>query len=106
MLIIHAVVRERGRAGCAGKTRDRERDSCVGPGDVVVVTFRSDRDKAVADLQRHGIRYTDLVLVDSFDQKAQVIAEKGIAFFIDSRRPSAGGRHGWRRSWCRGRSAA
>lgn len=53
------------------------------PGDVVVVTFRSDRDKAVADLKRHGIRYTDLVLVDSFDQKAKVITERGISFFID-----------------------
>ncbi|HMP57738.1 MAG TPA: hypothetical protein PKD86_00170 [Gemmatales bacterium] len=53
------------------------------PGEVVVITFRSDRDKAVADLQRHGIKYTDLVLVDSFEAKATVIAEKGISFFID-----------------------
>lgn len=49
----------------------------------MVITFRSDRQKAEADLQRHGIQYTELVLVDSFDQKAAVIAEKGIAFFID-----------------------
>lgn len=53
------------------------------PGDVVVITFRSDRDKAVADLQRHGIRFTEVVLVDSFEQKAQVIAERGISFYID-----------------------
>ncbi|HMP02771.1 MAG TPA: hypothetical protein PKD86_09020 [Gemmatales bacterium] len=53
------------------------------PGDVVVVTFRDDRDKAVADLNRHGIRFTEVVLVNSFEAKAQVVAERGIAFFID-----------------------
>lgn len=53
------------------------------PGDVVVITFRDDREKAVADLQRLGIRFTEVVLVDSFEAKAQVIAEKGIAFYID-----------------------
>lgn len=52
-------------------------------GEVVVVTFRDDRAKAEADLKRYGIRYTDLVLVDSFDKKAEVIAERGIAFYID-----------------------
>jgi hypothetical protein len=53
------------------------------PGAVVVITFRNDREKAVADLQRYGIRYTDLVLVDSFEAKSQVIAERGISFYID-----------------------
>lgn len=57
--------------------------SHVWPGDVIVVTFRRDRDKAVADLQKHGIRFTDVVLVSSFDQKAEVIAERGISFYID-----------------------
>lgn len=57
--------------------------SHVWPGDVIVVTFRSDRDKAVADLEKHGIRFTDVVLVSSFDQKAEVIAERGISFYID-----------------------
>lgn len=37
----------------------------------------------MADLERHGIRFTDLVLVDSFEGKAEVIAERGISFFID-----------------------
>jgi hypothetical protein len=53
------------------------------PGNVVVITFRDDREKAAADLRRHGIRYTDLVLVNSFDEKARVIADRGISFFID-----------------------
>jgi hypothetical protein len=57
--------------------------SHVWPGDVIVVTFRSDRDKAVADLEKHGIRFTDVVLVNSFDAKAEVIAERGISFYID-----------------------
>lgn len=57
--------------------------SHVWPGDVIVVTFRSDREKAVADLENQGVRFTDLVLVDSFDAKAQVIAERRIGFYID-----------------------
>jgi hypothetical protein len=55
----------------------------VWPGDVVVITFRSDRDKAVAGLEKHGIRFTDVVLVSSFAAKAEVIAERGISFYID-----------------------
>ncbi len=57
--------------------------SHVWPGDVIVVTFRKDREKAVADLEAHGIRFTDLVLVDSFEAKSKVIAERGITFYID-----------------------
>lgn len=57
--------------------------SYVWPGEVIVVTFRSDRAKAVADLQKHGIRFTDVVLVRSFDAKAEVIAQRGISFYID-----------------------
>lgn len=53
------------------------------PGYVVVITFRSDRDKAVADLEKHGIRYSDVVLVSSFDAKAEVIAERDISYYID-----------------------
>jgi|SRR6056297_223414 len=57
--------------------------SHVWPGDVIVITFRSDRDKAIADLQKHGIKFTDVVLVSSFDAKAEVIAERGISIYID-----------------------
>ncbi len=51
------------------------------PGDVIVITFRRDREKAIADLKKHGIRYTDVVLVSSFDAKAEVIRERGVSFF-------------------------
>jgi len=55
----------------------------VWPGDVIVVTYRRDSEKAVTDLENYGIRFDDVVLVDSFDAKAEVIAERGIAFYID-----------------------
>jgi len=53
------------------------------PGKVFVVSFRSDRDKALADLAEHNIRCDELILVDSFDAKADVIVEKGILIFFD-----------------------
>lgn len=67
--------------GCVDESSFFQFLSHVWPGDVIVVTFRSDRDKAVADL--HGIRFIDVVLVKSFDTKAEVIAERGISFHID-----------------------
>ena len=57
--------------------------SSVWPGDVIVVTYRSDREKAIADLEKYRIRFTDVVLVSSFDQKAEVIAERQISYYID-----------------------
>jgi hypothetical protein len=57
--------------------------SHVWPGDVIVVTFRTDRENAVADLEKHGIRFTDVVLVNSFEAKAEVIVERGISFYVD-----------------------
>jgi hypothetical protein len=52
----------------------------VWPGDVIVITFRRDRDKAISDLEKYRIRYTDVVLVSRFDAKAEVIAERGISY--------------------------
>jgi hypothetical protein len=69
--------------GCVDESSFFQILSHVWPGDVIVVTFRRDRDKAIVDLQKYGIRYTDVVLVNSFDQKAEVIAERGISFYID-----------------------
>lgn len=48
-----------------------------------VLTYRSDREKAVADLARYCIKYDDLILVDSFEVKVQVIAENGIFVYFD-----------------------
>jgi len=53
------------------------------PGTVFVVSYRSDRSKAEADLTRFGVRCDELILVDSFDAKAKVIVEKGILVFFD-----------------------
>lgn len=69
--------------GCVDESSFVRILSQVWPGDVIVVTFRSDREKAVADLEKHNIRFTDVVLVNSFDQKAKVIAERGISFYFD-----------------------
>ena len=39
--------------------------------------------KARDDLQRLGITYDELLLVDSFDGKADVIAEKQVGVYFD-----------------------
>lgn len=55
----------------------------VWPGDVVVITFRQDRATAESDLDRFGIRYSELVLVDSLEAKAQVVRDKGVMVYFD-----------------------
>jgi hypothetical protein len=57
--------------------------TAVWPGKVIIITFRSDRAKAEADLETLGICYDELVLVESFGQKAEVIVEKGILVYFD-----------------------
>lgn len=53
------------------------------PGRVVVITYRPDRDEAARDLRELGVRWDELVLVDSFEQKADEIAERGIGVYFD-----------------------
>ena len=55
----------------------------IWPGEVVVISYRSDYAKAEADLQQLGIEYDDLVLVDSFDAKAEVIVRKQVGVYFD-----------------------
>lgn len=55
----------------------------IWPGKVVVISYRNDYAKAESDLERLGIRYDELVLVDSFDAKADVIAEKNVKVYFD-----------------------
>ena len=55
----------------------------IWPGNVVVISYRNDVEKAKADLERLGIAYDELVLVNSFDAKADVIAEKHIRVCFD-----------------------
>lgn len=57
--------------------------SAIWPGRVVVITYRRDRGKAEEDLARFGVRYHDLILVSSFDAKAEVIATEGIDVYFD-----------------------
>lgn len=55
----------------------------VWPGEVFVITYRSDRAKAEADVAKFGIRCDEVILVSSFQEKAKVIAEKGISVYFD-----------------------
>ena len=57
--------------------------SRIWPGSVVVISYRNDVAKAEADLEQLGIDYDELVLVDSFDAKADVIAEQNIGVYFD-----------------------
>lgn len=53
------------------------------PGKVFVITYRSDHAKAEKDVLESDIRCDELILVDSFDAKAEVIIEKGIMVYFD-----------------------
>ncbi|WP_152054392.1 hypothetical protein [Tautonia marina] len=53
------------------------------PGKVFVITFRDDAAKARADVERHGVRFDELVLVNTFAQKAEVIKERDIGVYFD-----------------------
>lgn len=53
------------------------------PGDVIIITYRDDRQKAIDYLEKFNIYYDELILVDSFEAKAQVIQEKMIKFYFD-----------------------
>lgn len=53
------------------------------PSKVYVISYRSDRAKAEAELLENDIRYDELILVDSFDAKAEIIVEKGIMVYFD-----------------------
>jgi hypothetical protein len=57
--------------------------SACWPGKVYVITYRFDRAKAERDVANFGIRCDEVVLVSSFDQKAEVIAERGISVYFD-----------------------
>jgi hypothetical protein len=52
-------------------------------GKVIVITFRDDRQKAINVLDSFGIRYDELVLVNTFDAKSEVIIEKGVNAYFD-----------------------
>ena len=49
----------------------------------ITLSFSDGAVRAIADLQKHGIGFTDVVLVNSSNAKADVIARRGISFYID-----------------------
>ena len=51
--------------------------------DVYVITFRSDRSSTIEDLEKLDIRYTDVILVSSCDEKSEVVKRLGIGFYFD-----------------------
>ncbi len=53
------------------------------PGRVVIISYRADYAKAEADLNKLKVTYDQLCLVDSFDAKADVIAEQQISVYFD-----------------------
>lgn len=53
------------------------------PGDIIIVTYRPDVESAKRDLDKYDIRYDEIVLVKSLEDKARVIEERGIAIFFD-----------------------
>jgi len=53
------------------------------PGKVLVVSYRSDYAKAEAVLNYYNIRFDELILVKSFNEKAKVIKEREIGIFFD-----------------------
>jgi uncharacterized HAD superfamily protein len=52
-------------------------------GKVIIITYRKDREKAIRDLDERLIRYDEVILVDRFEAKAEVIREKKISIYID-----------------------
>lgn len=53
------------------------------PGKVFVISYRDDRESAETMLRRFNIRFDELILVNTFDEKAKVIADKGILVYFD-----------------------
>ena len=53
------------------------------PGKVIVITYRNDRQKAITDVESRNIRYDEIILVDRFDAKAEVIRDKGVNIYVD-----------------------
>lgn len=57
--------------------------SKVWPGEVFVITYRNDLEKAKRDAESFGIQCTEVVMVSSFEQKAEEIAKRNIFVYFD-----------------------
>ena len=70
--------------GCIDEAPDFFRTLAqVWPGDVFVITYRTDQAKAEQDVAKFGIRCDEVILVSSFSEKAEVIAERGVSIYFD-----------------------
>ena len=57
--------------------------SHVWPGKIYVITYRRDHQKAVDYLRQFGIKCDEVILVDRFEAKAEVIEERQIGVYFD-----------------------
>ncbi|TWU37503.1 hypothetical protein Q31b_42910 [Novipirellula aureliae] len=48
-----------------------------------MITYRNDAEKAKQDVESFGIRYTEIVLVSSFEQKAVEVVNRNISVYFD-----------------------
>ena len=55
----------------------------VWPGEVYVITYRDDLEKAKEDVASFGIRCKEVVMVRKFEQKAEEIKKRGITIYFD-----------------------
>ena len=53
------------------------------PGNIIIVTCRSDKEKAKRDVDKFDIFYNAIVTVNRLEDKAKVIKEYGIDIYID-----------------------
>ncbi len=53
------------------------------PGKVYIITYRDDFEEATRDVEQFGIRYDELVMVRSFEQKALEIDRRNISVHFD-----------------------
>lgn len=57
--------------------------SRIWPGPVYVITYRNDAEKAHRDVARFGIQCDEVIVVNRFEAKAEVIAERNISVYFD-----------------------
>ena len=55
----------------------------IWPAPVYVITYRRDYDKAKEYVDSFGLNYAEIILVERFEDKATVIAEKDIGVYFD-----------------------
>lgn len=53
------------------------------PGNVYIITYRNDMNKAIARLKEFDIKYDQVILVRSFKEKAEVISQLGVLVYFD-----------------------